>query len=57
MGDAAGDLDEPPDRIGMLGLLRALRDPDVQIGLGFVIAIARGIGQDLDRRVEMRKDR
>ena len=54
VGDAAGDLDEPPDRVGMLGLVRAMRDPEVQAGLGFIIAIARGIGHDLNRRVEMR---
>ena len=34
VGDAAGDLDEPPERVGTLGLLRALRDPEVQTGLG-----------------------
>ena len=57
VGDAAGDLDEPPERIGAIGLLRALREPEVQVGLGFVIAIARGIGRDLDRRAEMRGGR
>lgn len=57
VGDAAGDLDEPPERVGMLGLLKAMRDPEVQAGLGFIVAIAKGIGRDLDRRVEMRGDR
>lgn len=57
VGDAAGDLDEPPERVGMLGLLKAMRDPEVQTGLGFIIAIAKGIGHDLDRRVEMRGER
>ncbi len=57
IGDAAGDLDEPPERVGKIGLLKALGDPEVQTGLGFIIAIARGIGHDLDRRVEMRNER
>jgi len=57
VGDAAGDLDEPPERVGPVGLLRALRDPEVQMGLGFVIAIAKGIGKDLERRSEMRGGR
>lgn len=57
VGDAAGDLDEPPERVGMLGLLKAIRDPDVQTGLGFLVAISRGIGHDLNRRAEMRTER
>ncbi len=35
----------PPDRVGPVGLLRAMRDPDVQRGLGHVLAIARAIGR------------
>jgi uncharacterized protein YjgD (DUF1641 family) len=57
VGDAAGDLDEPPERVGLLGLIKAMRDREVQAGLGFIVAIAKGIGRDLDRRVEMRGDR
>ena len=57
VGDAAGDLDEPPERLGPVGLLRALRDPEVQTGLGFLVAIARGVGHDLERRSEMRRGR
>ena len=57
VGDAAGDLDEPPERVGPVGLLRALRDPEVQAGLGFVLAIAKGVGRDLERRSEMRRGR
>lgn len=57
VGDAAGELDDPPDRIGMVGLLRAMRDPEVQAGLGFVIAVAKGLGADLERRSEMREAR
>lgn len=57
VGDAAGDLEEPPEPVGMLGLMKALRDPDVQTGLGFLIAISRGIGHDLERRAELRSER
>ena len=57
VGDAAGDLDEPPERLGPVGLLRALRDPEVQTGLGFLVAIAKGIGRDMERRSEMRRGR
>ncbi|WP_436924995.1 DUF1641 domain-containing protein [Halosimplex amylolyticum] len=37
--------DEPPERVGPVGLLMATRDPDVQHGLGYVLAIARAIGE------------
>lgn len=36
---------EEPDKIGMVGLLKALRDPDVQAGLGVVIALSSALGQ------------
>lgn len=55
IGDATGDMEEPPERLGMIGLLKAMRDPDVQMGLGYLVAVARGLGTDLDRRSEMRK--
>ena len=35
---------EPPERVGPVGLVRAARDPEVQYGLGYVLAIARAIG-------------
>jgi uncharacterized protein YjgD (DUF1641 family) len=37
-----------PGRVGTIGLLRALRDPDVQRGMGFLLAIARATGEGLD---------
>lgn len=40
---------EPPPRVGLLGLLVALRDPDVQRALGLLLAVAAGIGQELAR--------
>jgi hypothetical protein len=35
-------------RVGLSGLVRATRDPDVQRGLGFVIEVAREFGRVLD---------
>lgn len=43
VGDAERD---PPDSVGALGLLRATRDPEVQRGLGYLLAVARGIGRE-----------
>jgi uncharacterized protein YjgD (DUF1641 family) len=35
-----------PDRVGALGLLRATRDPGVQRGLGYLLSVARAIGDE-----------
>jgi uncharacterized protein YjgD (DUF1641 family) len=35
----------PPEQPGLLGLLRKARDPDVQLGLGYILAIAEAIGR------------
>jgi uncharacterized protein YjgD (DUF1641 family) len=55
VGDATGDLEEAPERLGVVGLLRALRDPEVQAGMGFLVAVARNLGADLTRRSELRE--
>ena len=34
--------------VGLLGLLNALRDPDVQRGLGFLIAFLKALGRQLE---------
>jgi uncharacterized protein YjgD (DUF1641 family) len=34
-----------PERVGAIGLLRSTRDPEIQAGLGFLLALARGIGR------------
>ncbi len=47
VGEATG---EPPRRVGTLGLLRSLRDPEVQVGLGYVLAISKALGHELNRR-------
>jgi uncharacterized protein YjgD (DUF1641 family) len=36
---------EPPEPVGAVGLVRASRDPEVQYGLGYLIAVARAIGR------------
>lgn len=45
----AAALAEPGEArpVGMWGLLRALRDPDVQRALGFLLAVARELGRHL----------
>jgi uncharacterized protein YjgD (DUF1641 family) len=48
LGDA-GDPGTTYRGVGVLGLLRALRDPEVKRGLAFLVALARGIGRELDR--------
>ena len=56
----AATTDGPPDQMGALGLLRALRDANVQRGLGFLVAIARATGEQLpenDRTDRSRGDR
>ncbi|WP_416839052.1 DUF1641 domain-containing protein [Haloferax sp. DFSO52] len=44
---------EPPKRTGTLGMVRQLRDPEVQRGMNFILALARGIGADLDTHDEV----
>jgi uncharacterized protein YjgD (DUF1641 family) len=36
---------ESPERVGALGLLKKSRDPDVQYGLGYLLAVAGAVGQ------------
>lgn len=55
VGDATGDLEEPPEQVGVVGLLLAMRDPEVQAGMGFLVALARNLGADLTRRSELRQ--
>jgi len=48
LGDA-GDPETTSREVGALGLLQALRDPEVKRGLAFLVALARGIGRELER--------
>jgi len=43
VGEAERD---PPDRVGAVGLIRRVRDPDVQYGLGYLLAVAGAIGRE-----------
>ncbi|MEF8857253.1 MAG: DUF1641 domain-containing protein [Haloplanus sp.] len=51
LGDA-GDPDATYREVGPLGLVRALRDPEVKRGMAFLIAVARGIGREVDPGTE-----
>jgi uncharacterized protein YjgD (DUF1641 family) len=42
--------DAEPERLGIVGLARAMRDPQVQTGMGFLVAVARALGSDLDEQ-------
>jgi len=35
---------EEPESLGPIGLVGALRDPEVKAGMGYLVAVARGIG-------------
>ena len=37
---------EPPEQVGPVGLFRGLRDPDVQYGLGYLLALAGAVGRE-----------
>jgi uncharacterized protein YjgD (DUF1641 family) len=41
---------EPPKQMGMIGLMKAIRDPDVQRGLGFWMSVAKNVGMMIDER-------
>lgn len=43
LGEASS---EETEEIGVFGLLKATRDPDVKAGLGVIIALARALGQE-----------
>jgi len=48
---AVGEATEAePERLGVVGLARAMRDPQVQTGMGFLVAVARALGSDLDEQ-------
>jgi uncharacterized protein YjgD (DUF1641 family) len=36
------------ERVGPLALVRQLRDPEVQAGLGYLLAVAKALGEDLE---------
>ncbi|QZX99177.1 DUF1641 domain-containing protein [Halobaculum rubrum] len=45
--DGVGDAEaEAPERVGAIGLARGIRDPEVQYGLGYLLALAGAIGRE-----------
>ncbi|ELY82062.1 hypothetical protein C488_00527 [Natrinema pellirubrum DSM 15624] len=36
---------EPADPVGPVGVAKALRDPDTQAGIGFLLALAKALGR------------
>ncbi|MFC6727680.1 DUF1641 domain-containing protein, partial [Natronoarchaeum mannanilyticum] len=44
--DGVGEAERgDPEQVGPVGLLRGLRNPDVQHGLGYLLALAGSIGR------------
>lgn len=44
-----------PEKIGILGLLKALRDPEIQRRLGFFILITKLIGKNIEKETKTNK--
>ncbi|MFC7095790.1 DUF1641 domain-containing protein [Halobaculum marinum] len=45
--DGVGAAEESEaERVGPLGMARALRDPEVQYGLGYLLTVAKAVGRD-----------
>ncbi|MFC7056976.1 DUF1641 domain-containing protein [Halovenus salina] len=45
--EGLGDAEHaPPEQVGPVGLVRGLRDPEVQYGLGYLLALASAIGRE-----------
>lgn len=47
LGDAICRCEKEPEPIGVVGLMRALREPEVQKALGMLVNIARELGKNL----------
>lgn len=49
LGQVAASLQEStPQRIGPMGLMKALSDPEVQLALGFFVSVAKQLGKHLN---------
>ncbi len=48
-------MDKGVEPVGLMGLLKALRDPDVMYGLGLMIAMAKSIGRCFRENMEKMK--
>ncbi|MEF8825761.1 MAG: DUF1641 domain-containing protein [Halapricum sp.] len=56
LSETASDPTDPPDKVGVLGLLRKLNDPSVQRGLGFALTLLAELGDQLEVRAERYPD-
>ncbi len=48
-------MDKGVEPVGLMGLLKALRDPDVMYGLGLMIAMAKSVGKCFRENMERMK--
>ncbi len=47
--------EEGAPRIGLLGMLKAMRDPEVQKGLGLMLTLLKQLGPCMEKNLEMLK--
>jgi uncharacterized protein YjgD (DUF1641 family) len=47
LGDAICRCEKEPEPVGMVGLMKALREPEVQKALGMLLNIARELGKNI----------
>lgn len=47
IGDAICRCEKEPEPIGLLGIIKALRDPEVKKSIGTLLNIAKGLGKEI----------
>jgi uncharacterized protein YjgD (DUF1641 family) len=52
MGEAAPDPTEEPEQVGALDMVRRMRDPRAQRGIGFMLDLLTELGDQLEHRAE-----
>ncbi len=50
IGDAICRCEKEPEPVGIVGLMRALSDPDVKLAMGFLVNLAKSLGKALRER-------
>ncbi len=50
IGDAIYEFKEKQESVGIIGLMRALSDPDVKLALGFLVNLAKSLGKTLKKQ-------
>lgn len=56
--DAVGEANRaPPEKVGPAGLVRSLRDPAVQYGLGYLLTLAGALGRGVARKHVRERER